>query len=108
MNIADDIQKLNALRESGALSDVEFEQAKARLLNTNPTTPSSNSAMNFIHKMGRSRTDNMLGGVCGGLATQTALPAWVWRLIFASAFLFSFGSAGLIYVLLWWLMPYND
>lgn len=37
MNIADEIEKLNDLHRSGALSDAEFEAAKARLL----TTPSS-------------------------------------------------------------------
>lgn len=40
MNIADEIEKLNNLHRSGALSDAEFEAAKARLL----TPPSSVSA----------------------------------------------------------------
>jgi len=37
MNIADELQKLQQLRDSGAISDEEFTQAKAKLL----TTPSS-------------------------------------------------------------------
>jgi uncharacterized Tic20 family protein len=37
MNIADELQKLQQLRDSGAISDEEFAQAKAKLL----TTPSS-------------------------------------------------------------------
>ena len=33
MNIADELEKLQQLRESGAISDDEFDQAKAKLLN---------------------------------------------------------------------------
>lgn len=33
MNVADELQKLQQLRESGAIDDEEFAQAKARLLN---------------------------------------------------------------------------
>ena len=110
MTFVDEIQKLQTLRNSGALSEAEFNQAKAQLLSTEPskTPQSSNSAMTFIHKIGRSRKDSMLGGVCGGLALHTSLPAWVWRLIFASAVLLSFGTAAIVYILLWILMPFSD
>ena len=109
MSIADEIQKLQALQQSGALSMEEFNQAKGRLLNhQHPAADmSSNPAVRFIHKMGRSRQDAMLGGVCGGLALQTQMPSWVWRLIFASS-IFLFGTGALIYILLWLLMPYSD
>ena len=39
MNIADEIQKLSDLHRSGALSDAEFETAKAKLLTGPPATP---------------------------------------------------------------------
>ena len=33
MNITDELQKLQSLREAGALTDDEFNQLKARVLN---------------------------------------------------------------------------
>ena len=39
MNIADELTKLNELRFSGALTDAEFEKAKAALLNPPPAEP---------------------------------------------------------------------
>lgn len=37
MNVADELQKLQQLRESGAINDEEFAQAKAKLLNESST-----------------------------------------------------------------------
>ena len=42
MNIADEIQKLSDLHRSGALSDAEFETAKAKLLTGPPAPPAPN------------------------------------------------------------------
>ena len=39
MNLADEIQKLRDLHQSGALNDAEFESAKARLLGGNAPPP---------------------------------------------------------------------
>jgi uncharacterized Tic20 family protein len=39
MSLADEIQKLQSLRQSGALSDAEFEAAKARLLGAGAGPP---------------------------------------------------------------------
>jgi len=47
MSIADELQKLQQLHESGAISDEEFAQAKAKLLNpppsSGPTSPASSA-----------------------------------------------------------------
>lgn len=52
MTFVDEIQKLQTLRNSGALSEAEFNQAKAQLLSTEPskTPQSSNSAMTSFTK----------------------------------------------------------
>lgn len=39
MEIAEQLEKLESLRASGSLSDVEFHAAKAKLLNSNPQPP---------------------------------------------------------------------
>lgn len=52
----------------------------------------------------RSRKDNMIAGVCGGLANYFNVdPTWV-RLIFILLF-FLGGSALLIYIIMWLIVP---
>jgi phage shock protein C len=52
----------------------------------------------------RSRTDSMLGGVCGGLAEYSGIESLLWRVGFVG--LTVAGGAGLlVYLLLWVLMP---
>ena len=109
MSMADELSKLQSLRESGILSDDEFAQAKARIITqAEPVRTSGTSTVsNFIHSMGRSNKDVMLGGVCGGLAEQTGTPPWLWRLGFAGS-VFFFGTGFLAYGLLWLLLPYQN
>ena len=52
----------------------------------------------------RSKSDKMLGGVCGGLGAVTAIPAWIWRVIFLFC-LFCFGFGLIPYIILWICMP---
>jgi phage shock protein PspC (stress-responsive transcriptional regulator) len=101
MSLADELHKLDELRQRGALSETEFERAKARLLELPPAPPAGVAAINRLR---RSATDRWLGGVCGGLARSTGLESWVWRLIFSVLSLF--GGVGIvIYLLLWIFVP---
>jgi phage shock protein PspC (stress-responsive transcriptional regulator) len=104
MTLADEIERLQALRERGALSEDEFQRAKARLLDQPPAAPFAPPHDSFLHRLSRSRTDRVLGGVCGGLGRHTGLPSWVWRVLFCAAALY-FGIGMLAYVLLWLFMP---
>jgi phage shock protein C len=116
MNISDEIKRLHELHQAGALSDTEFEQAKAKLLNASlnfnetsgpGSTGSSNSSNNIandISQLRRSKGDRWLGGVCGGLARATGMDSWIWRLVFA-LFTISFGFGLVIYLLLWIFVP---
>ncbi|MDP1604499.1 MAG: PspC domain-containing protein [Legionella sp.] len=55
-------------------------------------------------KLYRSRRDRMIAGVCGGLAIYFNMdPTWV-RLIFI-LFLLLGGSAILVYVIMWMIVP---
>lgn len=103
MSLAHDLENLEQMRNRGSLSETEFEQAKARLLQTGTaTTPLAKaSALNGLR---RSATDQWLGGVCGGLAAFSGLDTWLWRLIFALMFILG-GTGLLLYVLLWILVP---
>jgi len=106
MNLADELQKLQTLHEQGALNDEEFTAAKKRVLeNANgaakssaPRTPSA------LNRLTRSKTDRWIGGVCGGLAAMTDIPAWSWRLLFVLAILLH-GVGLLLYALMWIFVP---
>ncbi len=132
MGIADELERLQALREHGALSQEEFERAKARVLGTgdaasaaatgapesqgtasqgtasqgtaSPGAASAAPERSFFRQLARSQSDRLLGGVCGGLGRHTDLPSWAWRLIFCLVALY-FGSGILFYVLLWIFLP---
>jgi len=118
MSLADEIERLQALRDRGALSEAEFAQAKARALGgaapdsaapaaaAPPPAPAARGAAgdSFLHRLRRSTRDHVIGGVCGGLGEHTDLPSWAWRVIFCVAVLY-FGVGLLLYLLLWIFIP---
>ena len=102
MSLADELQKLEELRQRGALSAAEFERAKARLLEASEGAPAS--GLDAINGLRLSTSDRWIAGVCGGLARTTGLASWAWRLIFAV--LACFGGFGfVVYLLLWIFVP---
>ena len=103
MGLADELAKLDELRSRGALSDAEFQRAKARLLD-GPPPPPDIPAMEAINRWRRSRSDRWIGGVCGGLAVITGVESWIWRLILFALALFG-GTGLLLYILLWIFVP---
>ncbi|MBD8541757.1 MAG: PspC domain-containing protein [Massilia sp.] len=114
--LSDEIKRLHELHQAGALSDAEFEQAKARILSgastvslTKESAFTSGSSFDthrddLLSGLRRTRLDRWLGGVCGGLARTYGLESWVWRLIFV-LFVLTFGFGILIYLLLWVFVP---
>ena len=136
MNIADEIQRLHELKQSGVITEAEFNQAKTKLLDefnqsssaqsgprsgmdssmfgsskTNSQQDSvfsshyssSHSSMSS-NSFRRSKTDRMLGGVCGGLAKISDVESWVWRVLFVILTAF-FGISILAYLLVWIFAP---
>jgi phage shock protein PspC (stress-responsive transcriptional regulator) len=105
MSLADEIERLQSLRQRGALSEEEFQRAKARLLDQPPAAPRPDPAHDsFLHRLSRARHDRVIGGVCGGFGRHTGLPSWVWRVLFCAAAAY-FGVGILLYLLLWVFMP---
>ena len=100
MSIADDLTRLEQLRDRGSLSNDEFQRAKNRLLQA-PQPP--DSVLQSLNGFRRSATDRWVGGVCGGLAVATGMEAWLWRLLFALALCTGFGL--LVYLALWIFVP---
>jgi phage shock protein PspC (stress-responsive transcriptional regulator) len=101
---------LHELHQAGALTDAEFEQAKAKVLSSSSTVNLGKSLggddtfASELNTLRRSRTDRWLGGVCGGLARVSSVDAWVWRLVF-TLFTVTFGFGIVVYLLLWIFVP---
>jgi len=103
MSLGDELGKLAELRAAGTLTEEEFVRAKERLLNAQHP-PAADPAIAAVNAFRRSRSDRVLGGVCGGMGRATGVEAWVWRLLFAVLFIFA-GAGLLVYVLLWIFVP---
>jgi phage shock protein PspC (stress-responsive transcriptional regulator) len=58
-------------------------------------------------RLHRSLTDRRVGGVCGGVAEFLEADPTIIRLIWALSF-FVFGVGGLLYLLLWFVLPLGD
>lgn len=100
MSIADDLTRLEQLRDRGSLSSDEFQRAKNKLLSAaGPGEP----VLQAINGFRRSASDRWFGGVCGGLAAATGMQAWLWRLVFL--LLMCTGVGLLAYLALWILVP---
>lgn len=115
MSLADDLTKLDALRQSGALTEHEFRRAKSRLLGeggdygtpVNTPAPVPLADGNVLRRFTRSGTDKALGGVCGGLGRRGPIPSWLYRVLFVmGTALWGFGL--LLYVALWLFVPGED
>ena len=109
--IADELKRLHELHQAGALTDAEFEQAKAKILSSSnvnldkgASTGYGGSFASELNGLRRSRTDRWISGVCGGLARVSDVDAWVWRLVF-TLFTLTFGFGAVIYLLLWIFVP---
>jgi phage shock protein PspC (stress-responsive transcriptional regulator) len=109
MGLADDLERIAALHRSGALSDAEFAQAKARCLAGGDASREvgGDAVGRWLRALRRSRNDRWFGGVCGGLAARSDVPAWLWRLVFVAVALCG-GTGVVAYVLLWIVLPLED
>ena len=56
----------------------------------------------------RSRTDRMLGGVCGGLAESLGADVALLRVLLVALTLITGGAAAIVYVAAWALAPQDD
>ena len=103
MSTADEIAKLHELVGKGALSQEEFERAKARLLAASPG-PGAGLAINRLR---RSVADSWIAGVCGGIGRLTGVEGWIWRMLFVLGLLFG-GFTIFVYIVLWIFVPRED
>jgi phage shock protein PspC (stress-responsive transcriptional regulator) len=71
-----------------------------------PTTLPPAPAPRF--SLRRSRTDRMLGGVCGGLAASLGADAALLRVLTVALTLVTGGAAAIVYVAAWALAPEEE
>lgn len=103
MSLADELLKLEQLRERGSLSVEEFERAKTRMLG-GAGSASSSDLVQSLNQFRRSSSDKWIAGVCGGLANATGVESWIWRLLTA-ALVLAGGVGVVLYLLLWIFVP---
>ncbi len=103
MSVADELDKLHRLLEKGALTQAEFERAKARLLDSAPG-PGAGLAINRLRL---SNADKWIAGVCGGIARATGVESWVWRLLFVLGLVLG-GFTIFLYIVLWIFVPREE
>jgi phage shock protein PspC (stress-responsive transcriptional regulator) len=101
MTMADELEKLHRLLQSGALTPTEYESAKARLLAGGTGGADTSLAINRLRL---SERDKWIAGVCGGVAEVTGVEAWIWRLIFVLG-LMAGGFTAVLYIILWIFVP---
>ena len=106
MDLPDQLQKLQSLHEQGVLTQEEFTLAKKRVLDgaAAQNSQASTQSNSFLNQFRLSTTDKWIGGICGGLATLTNVPAWTWRILFLMTALLH-GIGVLVYILLWIFVP---
>ncbi len=107
MDLADQLQKLQALREQGALTEEEFTLAKKRLIEAiggESPRRDAPAAGSSLHQLKRSWRDKWIGGVCGGIAELSGVPSWAWRIFFVLTVLLN-GLGIVLYLLLWIFLP---
>ena len=103
MSVPDELEKLHQLLAKGALTQAEYERAKARLLASAPG-PGAGLAINRLR---RSVADSWLAGVCGGIARLTGVESWIWRMLFVLGLLFG-GITVFVYIVLWIFVPREE
>ena len=101
MSVADDLEKLHGLLSRGAITEAEYQRAKASLLESATLGPGAGLAINRLR---RSLSDAWIGGVCGGIGRLTGVESWIWRALFVLGLVFG-GFTLLVYVVLWILVP---
>lgn len=117
--ISDEIRRLHELHQAGALTDAEFEQAKAKVLASERIRlekdgersagtgfgPPPGSFEAKLKSLRRTRGDRWLAGVCGGLSVGFGMDIYAWRLVFVLLTLVTSGFGALAYLALWIFIP---
>ncbi|MGI4841710.1 MAG: PspC domain-containing protein [Janthinobacterium lividum] len=119
--ISDEIRRLHELHQAGALSDAEFEQAKAKVLASEKVSlekegrssagagagfgPPPGSFEAKLKSLRRTRRDRWLGGVCGALSAGFGMDIYAWRLVFVLLTFVTSGVGALAYLALWIFVP---
>jgi phage shock protein C len=99
MTMADELEKLHRLVLAGALTQAEYDSAKARLLTGFPA-----SGALAVNRLRLSNDDKWIAGVCGGIAAITGVESWIWRLVFVLGLMVG-GFTVVLYLIFWIFVP---
>jgi phage shock protein PspC (stress-responsive transcriptional regulator) len=105
MALTDELERLHRLYTQGALTQAEYEAAKAdafRRFGT-PSDP-LREVGERARRLRLANGDRWIAGVCGGLAQLTGVESWIWRLVFVAG-LMAGGASAVLYVAMWIFVP---
>jgi phage shock protein C len=66
------------------------------------------TATSAIKTLRRSRSDRMVGGVCGGAAKFLGVDAALVRVLLVAATILGFGTGAVLYLICWLIVPEED
>lgn len=84
MALTDDLERLHALFQKGALTPEEFVKAKAMLLSDDKEDYAEDDTEDAPES-----GDYMFAGVCGRLGQVTPIPSGVWRVLVVAPWVFA-------------------
>ena len=103
------LDQLEAMLAEGRISDDDYSVLR-QAFDSGPRRPTvrMEPVAAPSKRWGKSWKNRQLGGVCGGIAEAMELNPWTLRLVFIAAFLFTGGSAFLVYMLLYIVLPWKE
>jgi phage shock protein PspC (stress-responsive transcriptional regulator) len=108
MAIADEVERLHQLYTQGALTQTEYEAAKADVFRRlgEPGDP-LRQVTERARQLRLANSDRWIAGVCGGLGRLTGVDSWIWRLLFVAGLMWG-GVTLVLYAALWIFVPRED
>ncbi|MBX7259698.1 MAG: PspC domain-containing protein [Candidatus Hydrogenedentes bacterium] len=101
------LDQLDAMLANGHISEEDYAVLRQAVVRPpSNRIPAQESARR--PRWGKSWKNRQVGGVCGGIAEAMEIDAWTLRLVFVAAMLFTGGSAILVYILLYFVLPWKE
>jgi len=94
------------MTENAVFNDFPTQTTQTQTAQTQTAEPQAAQTTPLLFR--RSRTDRMLGGVCGGLAETIGVDAALLRVALVAATLLGFGAGAVIYLVCWLVVPEAD
>ncbi len=104
---ASSAEQLDALLEEGKISQEEYETLR-KAMDATEIDAAERRRYKAPQRLRKSWKNRQLGGVCAGIAERIGVSPWHVRAVALIAFLLTRGIAVLVYVCLYFLLPWDE